>query len=251
MTPDQLQRYARHIMLEPVGGDGQEQLLASHVLVIGAGGLGSPVLEYLAAAGVGRLTILDHDRVSLSNLQRQVIHGIADIHRPKVDSARDRIAALNPDVTVRTVPEAVSEGTPLSLFEDVDLVLDCTDSFAARRLINRKCIAAKVPWVSAALQGFEGQIAVYAGHLPDQPCFECLFPEEPSAEDLLTCAEAGVLGATAGVIGTLQATEALKVLLGLDGTLLGRFLLVDTLTHTWRVFNAPKQPECEGCGQTL
>lgn len=246
LTHDQLRRYTRHIMLDAVGGPGQSALLSSHVLVVGAGGLGAPVLEYLAAAGVGTLTVMDGDRVDLSNLQRQVIHATPDIGRLKVASAAERIAALNPDVTVNALTQAADDTTAPGPIAAADLVLDCTDSFEARMLLNRLCVAAGKPFLSAALQGFEGQLALYEGHRPDRPCFACVFPDRPPEEDLLTCAEAGILGATAGVIGTLQATEALKHLLGLE-TLSGRFLLADTLSHTWRVFNTPKMPGCAVC----
>lgn len=254
-TEDQIQRYSRHILLPEVGGTGQARLAAARVLVIGAGGLGAPVLMYLAAAGVGTLGIVDDDRVDLSNLQRQVIHGTADIGRPKVDSAAERLAGLNPEVTVHRHADRLTAANAADLIAGYDLVVDGSDNFATRYLLNDACYFAGRPLVTAALLRFEGQLAVYRPTAPTEdqpagslPCYRCLFPEPPPPGAIPSCSEAGVLGALAGLIGALQATEVLKAVLGIGESLAGGLLLVDALTLTFRKMTVRPDPDCPLCG---
>ncbi len=245
----QFHRYARHLILEEVGDEGQAKLLASKVLVIGAGGLGSPVLMYLAAAGVGTLGVVDDDVVDLSNLQRQVIHPTANLDRPKVVSAAETIAAINPDVTVASHRERFTADNAAALVADYDLVVDGSDNFATRYLVNDACFFARVPFVSAALLRFEGQLSVFRGYEADQPCYRCLFPEPPPPNLIPRCEEAGILGALAGVMGTLQAAESVKVLLGLGDALCGRLLLYDALPARFQTIAFAKNPDCPLCGR--
>lgn len=245
-TEDQIQRYARHIVLPEVGGTGQRALLSARVLVVGAGGLGSPALLYLAAAGVGHLTVIDPDRVSLDNLQRQVLHATDRVGAPKVESAAERLRALNPDTRIVPIAEPLSAANAAALVADADLVLDGSDSFATRYLVNDACYLADRPLISAAVLRFEGQLAVFGGRRP--PCWRCLYPEPPAPGRVPSCAEAGVLGAVAGVLGTLQATAALKRLLGLGGEDEGRLLLYDALGVGLRALAVPPDPRCRLCG---
>lgn len=245
-TEAQIRRYARHILLPQVGGKGQEALLESRVLVIGAGGLGSPVLLYLAAAGIGTLGIVDDDRVDLSNLQRQVIHTTDRIGVPKVDSAYQAITAINPDVTVQVCAERLTVDNAADLFSGYDLVADCSDNFETRFLVNDTAVRMGRTLVSAAVLRFEGQLwTVRPGG--EGPCCRCLFREPPPAGDVPSCAEAGILGAVAGVTGTLQATEILKEILGIGEGLCGRMLVYDALSARMRTVTAHRDPECPLC----
>ncbi|HSK39028.1 MAG TPA: molybdopterin-synthase adenylyltransferase MoeB, partial [Arenibaculum sp.] len=210
-SESQIQRYARHILLPEVGVEGQERLLAARVLVVGAGGLGAPLLLYLAAAGVGTLGVVDHDAVELSNLQRQIIHDTASVGRPKVESAAERIRAVNPDVRVAAFHERLGPGTVSRLIDGFDVVVDGSDNFATRFLLNDACFLAGRTLVSAALLRFDGQLSTFKAHLgPPHPCYRCLYREPPPRGLIPSCSEAGVLGALAGTMGCLQATEVLK-----------------------------------------
>ncbi|MDH5748335.1 MAG: molybdopterin-synthase adenylyltransferase MoeB [Rhodospirillales bacterium] len=250
-SEQQIERYARHILLGQVGGKGQEKLLASKVLVIGAGGLGSPVLLYLAAAGVGTLGIIDDDVVDLSNLQRQVIHATASIGMAKVDSAKNTIAAINPDVRVITYQDRITAGNAMDLIGGYDLVADGSDNFATRFLVNDACYLSKTPLVSAAILQFDGQVATYKAHeAGDNPCYRCLFPEPPPPGQVPSCAEAGVLGAMCGMIGSLQATEALKELMGIGQSLSGSLLICEALGTEFRKIKVRRDPGCALCGET-
>lgn len=250
LSETQIRRYARHILLPEVGGAGQEKLLAARVLVVGAGGLGAPLLLYLAAAGVGALGIIDDDRVDLSNLQRQVIHDTDGVGRPKVDSAADRIAAINPDVRVTRLPERLTAANALAVLDGFDIVADGSDNFATRYLLNDACRLAGKTLVSAAMLRFEGQIGTFKSHLGgDHPCYRCIFPEPPPPGLIPSCSEAGVLGALAGLMGTLQATEVLKEILGVGESLSGRLLLVDALNTRFRPMNVKPDPACPLCGR--
>ncbi|MEQ8967889.1 MAG: molybdopterin-synthase adenylyltransferase MoeB [Azospirillaceae bacterium] len=248
-TEDQIQRYARHIILPEVGGVGQARLMAARVLVVGAGGLGAPVLQYLAAAGVGTLGVVDFDTVDLSNLQRQVIHDTPHVGTPKVHSAAARIALINPEVAVEPHAERLTATNAMALVGAYDLVIDGTDSFAARYLLADACHLAGRPLVHGALLRFEGQVAVFRSHEgPDFPCYRCLFREPPPAGTVPSCSEAGVLGALAGLIGTLQAVEALKLMLDIGEPLAGKLLLVDALASGFHTVEVPRDPDCPLCG---
>ncbi len=247
LDAEQLDRYARHVIMDDVGPDGQARLLDGAVLVVGAGGLGSPVLQYLAAAGVGRLGIADGDEVELSNLQRQVVHGTDDVGRPKVDSAAETVAAINPDVTVDRYPERVTSETAADLVADYDVVVDASDNFPTRFLLNDACVLAETPLVHGAIYRFEGQaLTVPAG---GGPCYRCLFPEAPPEGTIPNCAEAGVLGVLPGTIGAIQATEAVKLLLGVGDPLAGRLLVYDAAGLTMETVPLAANPECPICGE--
>ena len=249
-TEDQIQRYARHILLPEVGGTGQARLLNARVLVVGAGGLGAPLLLYLAAAGVGTLGIVDHDAVDLSNLQRQVIHDLGSVGRPKVESAAARIGAINPDVRVEAWPLRLDAGNALDLVSRYDVVADGTDNFATRYLLNDACFLAGRTLVSAAMLRFDGQVSTFKAHLgPPHPCYRCIFREPPPPGLIPSCSEAGVLGALAGLVGSLQATEVLKELLGIGESLSGRLLLVDALGSGFQRIAVPRDPGCPLCGE--
>ncbi|MDX1485713.1 MAG: molybdopterin-synthase adenylyltransferase MoeB [Alphaproteobacteria bacterium] len=245
----QLERYARHIILPELGGAGQEKLLRSSVLVIGAGGLGSPLLLYLAAAGVGRIGIVDDDAVDLSNLQRQVIHATDRIGTPKVDSARKVLTGINPDVTIETHGTRLDVGNVMALIGDYDIVADGSDNFATRFLLNDACYFKGVRLVSAALLRFEGQVSTFKAHAGAYPCYRCIFPEPPPEGLIPTCAEGGVLGAVAGVIGCLQATEVIKELVGIGESLAGHLLIMDALTATFRKITVKPDKACPLCGE--
>lgn len=250
LSDAQLERYARHVILDEVGEEGQARLLAARVLVVGAGGLGAPVLLYLAAAGIGHLTIADADTVELSNLQRQVIHSTETIGHPKAESARAAIARLDPDLQVTALLERVTAANAARLVGAHDIVVDGTDNFAARYLLNDACYFARVPLVSAALLRFEGQISTYKAHEPgeNRPCYRCLFRSPPPPDLVPRCEQAGIFGAVAGVVGTMQATEVLKEILGLGESLAGTLLLYDALGATVRRLKARRDPECPLCG---
>ncbi|MDQ3459423.1 MAG: molybdopterin-synthase adenylyltransferase MoeB [Deinococcota bacterium] len=248
---DQLDRYSRHILLPGVGAAGQTKLLASSVLVVGAGGLGSPVLLYLAAAGVGKLGVADMDRVEASNLQRQVIHDLAAVGRPKTESARERIMGLNPDVQVTLHEGRLEAGNAAETVRGYDLVADGSDNFATRYLLSDVCVFEGKPLVYGAMAQFEGQVSVFhardaAGELG--PCYRCLYPEPPSPGSVLSCAEAGVFGALPGAIGSIMAAEAIKALLGLGETLAGTLLHYDALYAHIRRVRLARDPGCPVCG---
>lgn len=248
-SEEQLHRYARHIVLPEVGGTGQTKLLNARVLVVGAGGLGAPLLQYLAAAGVGTLGIVDDDRVDLSNLQRQVIHGTGDIGMPKVESARDAVAAINPDVMVIAHPERLTAANAAAMIGDYDLVADGSDNFDTRFLVNDACHLAGKTLVSAAILRFEGQIATFRSGLGgDDPCYRCLYPEAPRPGLVPSCAEGGVLGALAGAVGSLQAIEVMKEIMGIGDSLAGAMLIYDALSTSVRRLKLPRNPGCALCG---
>jgi adenylyltransferase/sulfurtransferase len=249
MDDDQLERYARHIILREIGGAGQQALLRARVLVIGGGGLGSPLIYYLAAAGVGTIGVVDDDVVGLSNLQRQILHRTADIDTPKVDSAARAVAALNPDVRLVAHRERLTADNARALIGDYDIVADGSDNFDTRFLLNDVCYTLGKTLVSGAILRFDGQLSTFKAHLGDpHPCYRCLFPAPPPPEMIPNCAEGGVLGALAGTIGTLQATEVVKEILGLGRSLSGRLLMHDALDMTFREITVPKDPDCPLCG---
>ncbi|AKU17617.1 molybdopterin-synthase adenylyltransferase MoeB [Luteipulveratus mongoliensis] len=239
-------RYARHLLLPEVGPAGQQRLREARVVVVGAGGLGSPVLLYLAAAGVGRLDVIDDDVVDLTNLQRQVLHRTPDVGSPKVASASARLADLNPEVEVVEHRERLSADNVMELIEGADVVVDGTDNFATRYLLNDACVLAGVPLVWGSILRFDGQVSVWwAGH---GPCYRCVFPTPPEPGQVPSCAEGGVLGAVAAVIGSVQATEVLKLLVGIGEPLVGRLLVHDALSQRWRELAVRRNPACAVCG---
>ncbi len=246
MNDDQLLRYSRHILLDELGVEGQARLMASHALVIGAGGLGSPVLLYLATAGVGRITVVDDDDVDLTNLQRQIAHTVARIGQPKVDSAALAIAALNPEVTVVGLRERADEQRLHGLVADADVVLDCSDNFATRQAVNAACVDQRKPLVSGAAIGFDGQISVYDSRQPDSPCYACVFPPRDHFEEA-RCATMGVFAPLVGIIGTMQAAEALKLLAGVGSSLAGRLQMLDARHMAWTEIRMSRQAGCPVC----
>lgn len=246
MNDEQLLRYSRQIMLPQVDVAGQRKLLESRVLIVGMGGLGSPVAMYLAAAGVGQLILADFDTVDLSNLQRQILHGSNDIGRPKVESARETLRVLNPEVKVETIIERLEGEALAKQVSEVDLVVDATDNFTTRFILNDACVAARKPLVSGAAIRMEGQVSVFHNEREDSPCYRCLYKDEGELAE--TCSENGVLAPVVGIIGAVQATEALKVLLGIGETLGGRLLLLDALTMEWRSLKLRKDMACPACG---
>ena len=249
LNDEQLERYARHIVLREVGGAGQAKLLSARVLVIGAGGLGSPLILYLAAAGVGTIGVVDFDRVSLSNLQRQIAHTTGNVGRLKTDSARETVRGINPDVRLIAHPERLTSGNAASLFAEYDIVADGSDNFSTRFLVNDACYFARRTLVSAAVTEFDGQLATYKPYLGSFPCYRCLFPEPPPPETAPNCSETGVLGAVAGVMGTLQAVEVLKEILALGDSMAGRLLIYDALSAQFRNVRVPRDPGCRLCGE--
>ena len=249
-TEEQIKRYARHIILPEVGGKGQEKLLSSKVLVIGAGGLGSPAILYLAAAGVGTIGIVDFEVVDFSNLQRQVIHDTQRVGIPKVESARMTVEKLNPDVKVITYNTMINKNNIMDIIKDYDVVLDGTDNFPTRFLINDACYFAGKPLVSAAMLRFEGQVSVFDFRNKEQsPCYRCLFPEPPPPGLVPSCQEAGILGSIGGIIGCIQATEAIKLLLGIGEPLVGKLLIMDALSMDFRKVKLRKDPSCPLCSE--
>jgi len=247
LDPTQLERYSRHIFLDDVGPDGQQALLDASVLVIGAGGLGSPIIQYLAAAGVGTLGIADDDDVELSNLQRQIIHGDDDVGRPKVDSAAEYVARLNPDVAVNKHHSRVTKDTVGELIDAYDFVVDGTDNFATRYLVNDACTLAGVPFSHGAIFRFEGQVTTFTD-ASDSPCYRCLFPEAPPDGVVPDCATAGVLGVLPGTVGCIQATETVKAILGRGELLDGRLLFYDAMDMSFDTVEIAKRPDCPVCG---
>jgi molybdopterin-synthase adenylyltransferase len=247
VTDEQLLRYSRHILLDEVGIEGQQRLLSSHAVVIGAGGLGSPVALYLGTAGVGRLTIVDHDTVDVTNLQRQIAHNLARVGRPKAESARDTIAAINPDVHVLPLVERADATRLDALVHDADVVIDCSDNFATRQAVNAACVAHRRPLVSGAAIGFDGQVSVYDTRRDDAPCYACLFPPEATFEEV-QCATMGVFAPLVGIIGTVQAAEALKLLAGVGTSLAGRLQMLDARTMEWTEIRMQRSAACRVCG---
>src|SRR5437763_7229102 len=252
VTDEQLERYARHIVLREVGGVGQTKLLAARVLVIGAGGLGSPLILYLAAAGVGTLGIVDFDSVSLSNLQRHIVHRTSDIGRAKTESAAASARAINPEIEVIIHNERLTAQNAARLIETYDVIADGSDNFATRFLINDACFVTAKTLVSAAVTEFDGQLATFKPWAArgKYPCYRCLFPEPPPRELVPNCSETGVLGAVAGVMGTLQAVEVLKEILGIGHSMAGRLLIYDGLDCELRNVNVPADPACRLCGRS-
>ncbi len=246
-SDDQVLRYARQITIPEIGVDGQERLLRSAAVVVGAGGLGSPALLYLAAAGVGRITVIDSDPVDLTNLQRQIAHATADIGRNKAASAADAMRAINPEVEVVAWEQRLEAANAVELLGGHGVVLDCTDNFTTRYLINDAAVMLDATLVTAAISRFYGQIMTIVPHRG--PCYRCMFPEPPVAGSVPTCAQTGILGPVPGVMGSLQALEALKVLLGLDGTLEGRLFALDTRAFDVQLLEVRRDPGCPVCGE--
>ena len=246
LSREEITRYSRHLLMPEVGMDGQRKLKAARVVCVGAGGLGSPVAIYLAAAGVGTIGLVDFDEVDETNLQRQVLYSTADVGRPKLEAAADHLKALNPNVAVDTHEAPLSSANALSILGAYDLVVDGTDNFPARYLINDACVLLGRPFVHGSVFRFEGQVAVFA--VPGGPCYRCLYPEPPPPFLVPTCAEAGVLGVLPGIIGTIQATEAIKLILGAGDSLAGRILVLEALRMRFREVRLQKDPDCPACG---
>jgi molybdopterin/thiamine biosynthesis adenylyltransferase len=246
MDDTQLLRYSRHILLDEIGIEGQRRLLASHALVIGAGGLGSPVALYLGTAGVGRITLVDHDTVDLTNLQRQIAHTQARVGQPKAESAREAIAAINPDVHVLPVLQRADAAWLDRAVAESDVVIDCSDNFKTRQAVNAACVAHAKPLVSGAAIGFDGQVSVYDTRHAEAPCYACLFPPDATTADA-QCATMGVFAPLVGIIGTMQAAEALKLLTGVGSSLAGRLQMLDARTMEWTQIAVGRQADCPVC----
>ncbi|MES9832303.1 MAG: molybdopterin-synthase adenylyltransferase MoeB [Candidatus Thiodiazotropha sp. DIVDIV] len=246
MNDNQLLRYSRQIMLPSIGIEGQERLLESRVLIVGLGGLGSPAAMYLAAAGVGTLDLVDFDRVDLTNLQRQIIHTTDRIDQLKVESAREALHAINPEIDIETFPDKLDDSELNRLVERADIVLDGTDNFSIRFAINKACHRHQTPLVSAAAIRMEGQVSVFTGQ-PDSPCYHCLYPDEGEMDE--TCSSNGVLAPLVGIVGSIQATEAIKVLTGAGKSLEGKLLLLDALHMEWRTLKLKQDPACPVCSK--
>lgn len=242
----QLERYARHIVLKEIGGEGQARLLEGHVVVIGAGGIGSPTIQYLAAAGVGRLTIIDDDLVSLSNLQRQLLFGTADEGAPKVARAKLAVERLNPDTKVDARSERIVAGNAEALLSGANAIIDGSDNFATRLTVADAALALRIPLIAASVAQFEGQLSVHRGWEPGKPCYRCLVGADPGLPEQ-SCSEQGVLGAMAGVMGSLAAMEAIRLLTGFGEDSAGKLLLVDALSLRFRSIGLPKDPGCPSC----
>lgn len=252
-SEDQINRYARHILLREVGGEGQQKLLESRVLVIGAGGLGSPLLMYLAAAGVGTIGIVDDDVVDLSNLQRQIIHGTSDVGRLKIDSAAATVKEINPDINLVTHNARFNVSNAMDLVQQYDVIADGSDNFSTRFLVNDSCYFAEKILVSGAILRFDGQVATFKPHAHKEgedagPCYRCIFREPPPEGQVPSCAQAGVLGALCGLIGSMQASEILKELMGIGESLSGSLLICDGLSSTYRKIKVKRDPGCPLCG---
>src|SRR6185295_16687180 len=246
LTREELHRYSRHLILPDVALDGQKRIKAARVLLIGAGGFGSPAALYLAAAGVGTLGLVDFDVVDVTNLQRQVLHGTSSVGHSKLESARERIADLNPNVQVETHQTRLTSANALEIMREYDVIVDGTDNFATRYLTNDACVFLGKPNVYGSIFRFEGQASIFA--MPDGPCYRCLFPNPPPPGLVPSCAEGGVLGVLPGIVGTIQATEAIKLIVGVGKSLSGRLLLIDTLGMEFRTVNVRKDPTCPACG---
>ncbi len=247
MDDTQLLRYSRHILLEELGIEGQEKLLASHALVIGAGGLGSPVALYLGSAGVGRITVVDHDTVDATNLQRQIAHTLARVGLPKAESVRTAIAQINPDPVVDVISERADGALLDRLVAQADVVIDCTDNFATRQAVNAACVQHRKPLVSGAAIRMDGQVSVYDSRQPEAPCYACIFPPDQMPE-ATRCATLGVFAPLVGIIGTVQAAEALKILSGMGSQLSGRLLMLDGRALAWTDIRIQRDPGCVVCG---
>ncbi|MDD2741058.1 MAG: molybdopterin-synthase adenylyltransferase MoeB [Rhodocyclaceae bacterium] len=247
MTDEQLLRYSRHILLDALGIEGQQGILNSHALVIGAGGLGSPAALYLASAGMGKITLVDNDTVDFTNLQRQILHIQDRVGMPKVASGKIALTAMNPEIEIVALQQRLSGEALDTLVASADIVLDCTDNFATRHAINRACVHHRKPLVSGAAVRFDGQISVYDLRRDDSPCYHCLFPEGEDVEET-RCATMGVFAPLTGIIGTMQAAEALKLAANIGESLTGRLLLLDTLEMEWRSVKFKKDPGCAVCG---
>ncbi|MFA5081866.1 MAG: molybdopterin-synthase adenylyltransferase MoeB [Hydrogenophilaceae bacterium] len=247
MDDSQLLRYSRHLLLDEIGIAGQERLAGSRVLIVGAGGLGSPVALYLAAAGVGRITLADNDEVDLTNLQRQIAHDMASIGENKAVSAARRMAAMNPEIAITPLPARLAGAELSARVAAADLVLDCCDNFATRHAVNRACVAQRKPLVSGAAVRFDGQVSVFDLRHDDAPCYACLFPENARDAEM-RCAEFGVFTPLVGVVGAVQAAEALKLLMAIGTSLSGRLLLYNALAADWRSIRLKKDPGCPVCG---
>ncbi|PMS21295.1 molybdopterin biosynthesis protein MoeB [Trinickia dabaoshanensis] len=247
MNDDQLLRYSRHILVDEIGIEAQQRFLDAHAIVIGAGGLGSPAAMYLAAAGVGTLTLVDADAVDLTNLQRQILHATASIGQKKVESGRETIARLNPEVRVHAVDQRVDDAWLDAHVPQATVVLDCTDNFATRHAINRACVKHQVPLVSGAALRFDGQISTFDFRDAHSPCYACVFPEDQPFEEV-ACSQMGVFAPTVGIIGTMQAAEALRVIGGIGQTLTGRLMMLDSLRMEWTTMKIARQSDCPVCG---
>jgi len=248
MDDSQLLRYSRHILLTELGPDAQAKFATARALVIGVGGLGAPAAQFLAAAGVGTLTLCDADHVDLTNLQRQILYATSDIGRPKVAAAATRLAAVNPEIAIEAVEQRVGGDDLRALVAQASVVLDCSDNFATRHAVNRACVAANVPLVSGAAIRFDGQIAVFDPRDPASPCYHCLFGEGDEIDEV-RCATMGVFAPLVGIVGAAQAAEALKLLAGVGRSLAGRLLLLDALAMQWREVTVPRDPGCPVCGR--
>ena len=246
MNDTQLLRYSRHILLDEIGIEGQQRLLDAHVVIIGAGGLGSPAALYLASGGVGRITLVDDDTVELTNLQRQVMHTNARIGQSKVESGREALLAINPDIDVVALRERVGPARLLELARSATVVLDCSDNFATRHAVNRACMQAGVPLVSGAVIRFDGQLSVFDPRRADAPCYACVFPEDSGAEDV-ACSTMGVFAPLVGVVGAVQAAEAMKLIVGIGQSLAGRLLLLDGRAMEWTAIGVARNPACPVC----
>lgn len=247
MNDQQLLRYSRHILLDEIGIEGQEKLLAAHAVIIGAGGLGSPVALYLASAGVGKITLVDNDEVDLTNLQRQILHSTARVGQPKAESGKVTLHDINPTIEVVALVARADEEQLKNLVSSVDVVLDCTDNFKTRHAINHACVAAKVPLVSGAAIRMDGQVAVFDSRQVDAPCYACLFPPDQQFEEV-QCSVMGVFAPLVGIIGTMQAAEALKLVMGVGTSLAHRLLMLDARTMEWTSIKTTHNPHCTVCG---
>ena len=247
MNDAQLLRYSRHILLNEIDIEGQQKLLASHALIVGAGGLGSAAALYLGSAGVGHITVVDHDTVDATNLQRQIAHTLADVGRPKAQSVQEAIAAINPDVQVSVVTQRADAALLGTLVSQADVVLDCTDNFVTRHAINRACVEHAKPLVSGAAIRFDGQIAVYDPRYAASPCYACVFPESSELEEA-QCATMGVFAPLVGIIGSMQAAEALKLIAAVGRPLTGRLLMLDGRNMAFTELHIPRNPSCAVCG---
>jgi molybdopterin-synthase adenylyltransferase len=248
MNDQQLLRYSRHILLPEIGIEGQEKLISAHALIIGAGGLGSPAALFLAASGVGTLTICDNDTVDLTNLQRQILHRTSSVGKAKVASALSAIADINPEITVNAISERIANERMFEMVSHADVVLDCSDNFNTRYALNRACVQLKKPLVSGAAIRFAGQVSVFDMRYEDSPCYQCLYPENAENEDT-RCAEMGIFAPLVGVVGSLQAGEALKLISGAGQTLNGKLLLIDALNSGIRTIKMPQDKNCVVCGK--
>jgi len=246
MDDGQLLRYSRHILLDEIGIEGQQKILEARALVIGAGGLGAPASLYLASAGIGQLTIIDNDTVDLTNLQRQIVHTTARVGHPKAESARETLQAINPEIGITALVERADDARLAELVAQHDVVLDCTDNFKTRHAVNRACVAHKVPLVSGAVIRFDGQVSVFDPRSGDQPCYSCLFPQDQPFEDV-ACSTMGVFAPLVGVVGAMQAAEALKLVMGIGESLAGRLLLLDGLRMEWTSINISRNDGCPVC----